>query len=262
MFGWGHVSGDRGGHAHTLRNLGKYGLINMKTLLARAVFGVSMALLLATSTEARAAQFLFQLHNHPDGNVLPPPYGARIDELYNATSGNDVFTFDFDAAGSDMRMLYDDTAQTIHIYGSSLGGRDIGSVHASDSYLGFYEFDFLYSVGVGQVPADDDIWSSPASDGLNGGTVKAPLSAGGQIFNLVDKGLASFGYTFRFGDENNDLGHRGFDGLSGWGWLEIDGAMNGGATRDWIFTAELIPEPATASLALFGVVAILRRRRR
>lgn len=218
--------------------------------------------ILALATQAEAAEHLFQLHNHPDGQVLPPPYGARIDELYNATGGTDFFTFNFDAPGSDMKLSYDDLAQTIHIFGVSLGGRDIGGSYANDIYLGLYTFDFTYNFGVGQVPGDDDIWSSPASDAMNGGELKAPASAGGQTFVLLDNGLSSFGYTFRFGNENNDLGHRGYNGTSGWGWLEIDGAMNSGATRDWLFTAELIPEPATAVLALFGIGAIIRRRSR
>lgn len=230
--------------------------------LRRAFTGITCVTVMALASQADAAQFLFQLHNHPDGQVQMPRYGARLDELFNATGGADIFTFDFDHAQSDMRLIYDSTAATIRIFGQSWGGRDTGSSYAIDNYRGLYQFDFLYSFGVGQVPGDDDLWASPAQDFLNKGTVSAPASAGGQTFNLVDKGLGMFGYTFRFGDENNDLGHRGFDGISGWGWLEIDGAMNGSATRDWLFTAEPIPEPATAMFAIFGVAALLRRRSR
>ncbi len=184
-----------------------------------------------------------------------------MDELYNVTSGTDHFTFDFEHAQSDMRLLYDDVAQTIRIFGQSWGGRDTGGSYANDIYRGVYQFDFLYSFGVGQVPGDDDLWASPQQDLMNKGTLIAPVSAGGHTFNLVDKGLAMHGFTFRFGDENNDLGHRGHAGTSGWGWLEIDGAMNGNATRDWLFTAILIPEPSTALLAVVGLGVMLRRRR-
>lgn len=230
--------------------------------MKRTIIGFAFATIVALSGTTEAAQYLFQLHNHPNGQVLPPPYGARIDELYNATGGQDHFTFNFDAPGSDMRLLYDDTAQTVHIYGVSLGGLDIGGTYANDSYLGIYTFDFLYDTGIGQVPSDDDIWAQPPNDMMNGGTVTAPASAGGHTFNLVDKGLASFGYTFRFGNEDDDLGHRDFNGTSGWGWLEIDGAMNEEVLRDWLFTAELIPEPATGAFMLLGLGALIRRRKR
>lgn len=230
--------------------------------LARCVFGGAFGItIFAMATQSQAAQFTFQLQNHPDGNIRPPLYGARLDELFNVTGAIDSFTFDFNHASSNMKLIYDTTAQTIHIFGQSQGGRDTGTTYANDAYLGIYQFNFLYNFGVGPVPGDDDIWSKPASDFLNKGTVIAPLSAGGQTFNLVDKGLAMNGYTFRFGDENNGLGHRGFNGLSGWGWMEINNAMNGNATRDWLFTGVLVPEPSTAMMALLGTGLVIHRRR-
>ncbi|MBX3395591.1 MAG: PEP-CTERM sorting domain-containing protein [Phycisphaerae bacterium] len=234
----------------------------MHTGFRRAFAGIACVTTVALASQANAAEFLFQLRNHPDGQVQMPQYGARLDELFNATSGTDIFTFDFNHAQSDMKLIYDSTAATIRIFGQSWGGRDTGSSYANDIYRGVYQFDFLYAFGVGQVPGDDDLWASPAQDFLNKGTVSAPVSAGGQTFHLVDKGLGMFGYTFRFGDENNDLGHRGYNGISGWGWMEINDAMNGNATRDWLFTAVPVPEPTTAMFAMFGVAALLRRRSR
>ena len=53
----------------------------------------------------------------------------------------------------------------------------------------------------------------------------------------------SFGFTFRFGDEDDDLGHRDHDGISGWGWLVHPDPDSGYVlTSDWLFTAHDICE--------------------
>jgi len=220
----------------------------------------------ASVASAAAINFgaTYQLHNHPDGSLNPPPYGLRLDNLYDAPNdSNDRFTFDFDDAASDMRMTISGDGSTIRIFGVVLGGRDIGNMYAADQYLGLYEVDYTYSFGVGMVPGDDDL--EVTVDTGNGGTL-TPLavidggpSVGGGPFALG----ATFagGNVFRLGDENNDNGHRGFAGISGWGWITVDGERQGGGADDWIFTAELIPEPATMGLLLMGAPLVLRRRR-
>ncbi len=194
----------------------------------------------------------YQLHNHPDGNAVPPPYGLRLDELYDATGGHDIFTFDFDHPSSDVKLDYDYDAQTIAIYGHAYGGRDSGGGYFADPYLGVYEFSFLYDVGVGPVPGDDDVWADALS-GSNLGSIESPT---GDIFELSCKSNGE--YNFRLGDENDDNGHRGFDGISGWGWLMVDG-IDGPGDQDWLFTAELIPEPSSLMLLALGA-GLLRRR--
>mgnify|MGYP001438217356 FL=1 len=195
----------------------------------------------------------YSLHNHPDGNEVPPPYGARLDELFDVTAGLDVFTFDFDHATSAMFLEYDWTS--IHIYGHALGGRDIGGSYANDLYLGQYLFDFTYTLHVGIVPGDDDVYVS-SDAGNNSGSVTTP---GGAVIPLFDKSDGN--HAFRFGDEDNDLGHRGFAGISGWGWLMAGDPNTYIESNDWLFTAELVPAPGTLGLAIGGMLLAGRRRR-
>jgi len=210
------------------------------------------------SSAARGAVILpglYQLHNHPDGAVNPPPYGLRLDELYNATPGSDEFTCNFDDPASDMKLLYNTAANpdTITISGHSLCGRDIGNVYATDVYKAVYDIYFQYNVGVGQVPGDDDI-QVLASSGSNFGYVTHP-TLGTDILSDIQ-----MGNTFRFGDEDNDLGHRNYSGISGWGWLAIDGTRFSEGADDWLFTATYIPEPMTLGLCAISLLAGIRRR--
>lgn len=219
---------------------------------------VGLAALAGTASGAVIAPGTYQLHNHPDGNAQPPQYGMRLDELFNATGNHDIFTFDFNHASSDMRLDYN--GSTIHIYGHSWGGRDTGSGYANDVYRGVYGIDFTYTLGVTpNLGGDDDLGVVPPSM-RNFGTITAPLVVGSGPITLADKD--SDGYTFRFGDENNDLGHRGFSGISGWGWL-IHHFPNQPhvADSDWLFTAELIPAPGAVSVLAMGLLAAGRRRR-
>ena len=236
----------------------------------KCLFALTAICLASTSVDAAAIQLgaTYGLNNHPDGSARPPSYGLRLDELFNETGGNDIFTFDFDAVGSAMFMSISAGGDEIRIFGTVYGGRDTGSSYANDQYLGLYEVDFTYSTGVGLVPGDDDLQVLATMGSTNGGFI-APLavmdggpSIGGGPIALGETANGS-GMTFRFGDENNDNGHRGFNGFSGWGWISVDGDPHAGQANDWLFTAdpEPIPEPATAGLIALGALSLLRRRR-
>jgi hypothetical protein len=196
---------------------------------------------------------LYQLGNHPDGNAVPPPYGMKLDELVNVTGGHDIFTFDFEHAQSNMTLLYNNVAETITITGEAYGGRDNGGGYFNDAYLGVYTVSFLYDVNVGPAGGDDDIWVT--ANEQNFGTITLP--DGSTVKDLAD--ISAGGYSFRLGDEDDDAGHRGFAGISGWGWLSVDGVHV--ADQDWLFTATYIPEPATCLLLAGGGLLAVRRRR-
>ncbi len=227
---------------------------------AKSMLRLLILPLLALTASANGATILpgvYQLHNHPDGNEVPPPYGLRLDEMVDATAGHDIFTFDFDHANSDMKLYYNSVLNKITIDGVVHGGRDSGGGYFNDVYLGLYTVHFEYTIGVGLAAPDDDL-QVVAPGGVNFGTITGP--GGAPIHSLMDKSDGN--NTFRFGDEDNDLGHRGFNGISGWGWMMVDTRYT--PAMDWLFTAEYIaiPEPTSALALGLGALLIGAARRR
>lgn len=251
----------------------------MNRPIARRVLVASWALLSITcSVNAELLPSgLYRLHNHPDGGARPPLYGLRLDGLLGTTA--DEFTFDFDHVGAAMFMDLDmdGPAPSIHIYGTAFGGRDSGAAY-DPAYSGFFAIDFTYVTDPsGPVPsevsrldpADDDIavFGTGGAASHSTGTIEELFGAA-NVFDLVDySGGHTIGgddYTFRLGDEDSDAGHRGFAGINGWGWLNHGGLGTGHheSASDWLFTAEIIPAPGAAILAMmgFGMVGWVRRR--
>jgi hypothetical protein len=226
-----------------------------KAVAALAATGVAVC---ALNSSVLATIVTYDLHNHPDGDVNPPPYGMRLDELYDVTGNHDNFTFNFDDATSQMFLDYDTTAATIHIYGHVAGGRDIGGAYAVDQYLGQYLVNFSFTLGVQAAPGDDDLIVNTLNH-ANSGTIITPL---GDTISLYDeRGMSDF--SFRFGNEDNDAGHRGYNGLSGWGWMNHHQPGNHIESGDWLFTAvrSNIPTPGSCAVLLAGGLLAARRRR-
>lgn len=200
----------------------------------------------------------YRLHNHPDGVKAEPYYGLRLDGLLTLDD-DDVYTFDFDAPESAMFM--DVSSTSIHIYGQAFGGRDVGD-HYSFRSAGVWLIDFLYDTGVGLVGGDGgfpDIRVTGGCSMSNSGTIQKTFGRNRNPIPLVDK-CNMQGFSFQFGDENGG-GHRNFDGLSGWGWLNHNGLPHM-ESSDFLFTAEKIPEPTSLALLCTGLPLLMSRRRR
>ncbi len=176
----------------------------------------------------------YRLGNHPDGNAASPFYGLRLDGLLTGNA-NDIFTFDFEHADSDVQMTVD--GSTIHISGTAFGGLDTGNGY-DPAESGLWQLDFTYN-NVDLLAGDDDLHVDDAHAGSNTGTI-AQLYGAKQSFDLEDY-AGSHSYSFQLGDEANDAGHRGFNGVSGWGWLNHSGAAGHLSASDWLFTATRLP---------------------
>jgi len=225
---------------------------------------ISAAGVFATTASAvSVGNGTYVLYNHPDGNAAPPPYGLRLDGLFDGNP-NTIVTFDFEADGAKMYMTVDvtpgdKTISTVRIFGTALGGVDVGTTHYDPK---LYNIDFTY-VKVEKAVGDDDLISKGK---YSTGTLGSVLP--GTVYNLGSaQGDNSF--AFRLGDESSDAGHRGHAGVSGWGWINHVEAPGDPANAahlydsDWLFVAKPVPTPtafAGGAVALLGLMAIRRRR--
>ncbi|WP_456426722.1 FlgD immunoglobulin-like domain containing protein [Rhodocaloribacter sp.] len=185
----------------------------------------------------------YRINNHPDGNARPPTYCLRLDKLFGNFS---TITFDCEHPDADLEMVVD--GSTVTISGTVFGGRDRGSDYDPNE-SGLWTLNFTF-INTETAAGDDDLIVPPASPNNGSGTIVPQFSTtsgtvvAGTVYNLIDYD-GSWPYTFRLGDKNNDAGHRGYDGISGWGWLKYcKGAsctnFKRPDTSDWLFTAEKI----------------------
>ena len=205
--------------------------------MRRMVLFVLLACFMATPLQA--AVTMYKLHDHPNNQVAPPPYGLRLDNLLG--SGRYTFSFDYaDSTGMSGVMLeYNDATNEIHIFGRAYGGKDVGAVYDAVEQ-GWVDIDFTYRLNV--IVADNangdpgnDLYVT-LNDVQNNGTVMLDGWGGNQTFNIQDK--VSGNRSFRFDNDNDHKGNGTFAGdpmiWSGTGWLM--GAGSG--TRDFTFWGE------------------------
>lgn len=216
---------------------------------APGVAGAVVALLTSAASAAALNDGLYFLSNHPDAAQAPPGYGLRLDDLIDVTPGKDVVTFDFNDSRSDM--LMEISGSRIRIFGTAFGGLDTGGEYDED-LSGLWEIDFTFN-SVEKMPNDNDFWV-PAGSPTNTGTIAAQFGAFGEI-PLFDF-AGGHPFTFRLGDENSDDGHRGFDGISGWGWMSY-GDGEHVKSSDWLFTAVPVPVPPAVLLGAAGLAGMI-----
>ncbi len=253
----------------------------MKTRL-----GLSVLALVATLGAAAQAMSIpngaYTLGSHPDGTENPPPYGLRLDGLLGDNS--EEYTFNFSDASSAMSMTISDSVnfagkKTVVISGTSFGGEDVGAVYNAD-LAGLWQIDFTYD----NVMANGDmseLWTDDADAGNNTGKLTALFGStgaeagrltAGDMFDLEDfAGSHDFSFKLKFG-------HRGFVGVSGFGWLNHrpsqandQSPMDHIYASDWLFTAERIPPPPPvvplpaafpAGLACMGLIVARKRMKK
>ncbi len=197
----------------------------------------------------------YVLENHPDGNAGPPDYGLRLDELIDVTPGHDVFTFSFETPGTEMRIDITEVGPDefeLHIFGTAFGGLVENNEYVA-ALSGTVDIDFVYMLAHPVNGDDDYIVTTPNF------TNTGMITFEGEEIDLFDRANRE-GFTFRLGDENDDLGHRGFDGLSGWGWVDHGTAGTHIYSSDWLFT--VIPTPGSAVLLSMAFAILGRGKRR
>ncbi|HBS28112.1 MAG TPA: hypothetical protein DEB06_01380 [Phycisphaerales bacterium] len=225
------------------------------------VFSCAAALALVGSANAGLIAS-FQLADHPDGNINPPPYGVRFDDIFNVAPFNQPgnATFSFDAFDNVVLSVFEDAPNDYRI---TIAGTVFGGVDAGGSYgfgAGAYSLFFEYEANVS--PSGTG-WIVTNEDPLNDGTITSlgnPDVPNGTVFTLEDEFGNPPGFSFAFlQDEHRLAGHpqanQGY--WVGRGWFE----GHGGITRDFLFIGK-VPTPGAGTALLLGLGFVTGRRRR
>jgi hypothetical protein len=212
----------------------------MRIRATLTLFVVSALVGLVTVAPAGASVVMFTLHDHPNGDLNPPSYGLRLDDLI--PSGEYTFSFDYsDGSGNASVVLaYDDVAGTVHISGRAFGGKDTGTSW-DPANRGWINIDFTFTTNVSLSDdcsggVGDDIYVKPSAS--NTGTVSLDGWGGNAVFNFSDKANTT-GCSFVFDNDTDSKGNASLAGnpsiWSGSGWLMPD--VSG--SRDWLFIGEM-----------------------
>lgn len=224
-------------------------------MLARYQSVVVGCILSASLSAVSSADVVsFQLGNHPRGQVIPPYYGMRLDNLFGASQ---VVTFSFEDNGAGMQLDVDTDALTIHVFGTVYGGVDTG---ANWSNPELFDVDMMYTL----IANNNGGWDADTSTDTGTITRQSDNMSWG-LTTLFNENNHTFEfYPDRFRLLAGDL--PGVDWV-GRGWLDTATNPMPGTTRDFLFTATLIPLPAgfwlgAAGMCGVGVLSRAARRRR
>ncbi len=171
------------------------------------------------------------LLDHPDGNISPPPYGLRLDDLGLTLStelngASTVLTWSGGATATIVGTLWNNQAAEMWTVNYTLTG-----VVAAGANLGF-----TATGGNGSL-------TDPA---LNTVTLTGKQDLSGSAFDFLADGHRLGGHP-AYGDADTPVGR---------GWVE------GAGTNDWLVRATPIPEPGSALLLGAGLAALSRSSRR
>ncbi|NEO70162.1 Ig-like domain-containing protein [Moorena sp. SIO3H5] len=205
---------------------------------------------------------IYQLSNHTDSASFGNghEHGLILTGLFvdNEWRTGDISVFDFEHPDANMRMSVD--GDEIRIFGTAFGHLDVDDnfSYNDNDPGGLWKIDFTYN-NADNVSNDDDLEIDSQFAGTNTGTIKK-LYGDQAEFDLTDEaGKNSF--SFQLGNKTDNKGHRGFDGISGWGWLNHSNADEYVYHSDWLFTVdpeELINEaPEFTNLPDNGRLSIM-----
>jgi hypothetical protein len=187
----------------------------------------------------------FQCHDHPHGDLVPPTYGLRIDDLLG--EGEYTFSFDYSDGVETARVLltHDSGLNQIHITGRAYGGQVVDGA-LSPTAQGWIDIDFSYT---NAVAVYDNCARNPGNDlyvtgasALNTGTFTLDGWGDNQSFSFIDRANES-GCSFSF---DNDYDSKGVAEIANdpniWsasGWLQPSTS----GSRDWLFIAKRVYTP-------------------
>lgn len=228
---------------------------NLQIFLTTFVVGIVLQI-----SPASASMISYSLSDKGPGAIADPDYGLRLDDLFSRRDTN--WTFSFDDPFASMQMDIDTTNQSVHIHGTVIGGRDIGSAWESKS---LWNLDFLYNDGITIDDAINGFWTVDYNannygymellraeeqdlDGLGGSDIGKFLALGdfhgGSFFDHTSKGpyvSAWLESTRSFILTNENLANNNFNRPNG-----------GGCCMDFGFQADRVPVPEPSIIALFA----------
>jgi len=219
--------------------------------MIRTTIGAVALAAVTTSVSAQNLVAIFDLIDHPDGALNPPPYGLRVDNLLGSGQATlSIGTF----SDTQLRVFEDEGDISIQISGTLFGGVVDGSggYESPESY----EVDFTYAANV---TADGGGWLVTDTNPSNTGTLTRTST--GEVIQLYS--TPNIGETFVFRPDGHRLAG---DSTSfvGRGWLtdQSDGSDPLGGTRDWLFIGIEREVPAPGSVALLALGGLVGSRRR
>lgn len=235
---------------------------------AAIALGSGIVGVIAVSASAGVTTTTFRLFDHPDGDINPPPYGLRYDNLFGAVGGpTGATSFSFEQNGAYMRLIVTEDQMagttTLRLVGKVYGGKDTGG--ALGFGAGLYSLDFTYRMNVA---ANGTGWQVNGPNALNNGTLVSDGNAdvaAGITFGFSDKPDGK-GKSFYFlQDEHRLAGHSQF-GQGYWvgrGWHMPNDGRGTTGTQDFLFIGKVIPLPTAGLLGSAGLLglAVPRRRR-
>ncbi|MFB3087352.1 MAG: PEP-CTERM sorting domain-containing protein [Acidiferrobacterales bacterium] len=236
---------------------------------------LALGLVLAGSffaSSTNAAIITYNLSDKDPGAQNPPDYGLRIDGLFGVEIS--IWTFSFDS--TDVKMVIDTSAQTAHIFGNVIGGKDVGTSWGTEYswYLDFMYTDIMitdtttgywHAVDVGgdhinlsnsgtlELLSDEDVDGVYGGDGSDKGEFIAFADyKGGDFFLSGSKGpyvSAWLANTSGFVDDPSSV-------------VLADYNRFGACCKDFGFKATQVPEPGTLGLLGAGLLGLAFARRK